>query len=368
MNSILRGTVAVLLLLYPANLTCDQPVLKCSVCQERIKAEYHLLEGYVRSEKQPVCGACTRLETVCSACGLPVKMNYQTLEDGRLLCEQDAKSVVFSQADMEPIWQETRRDMAVIFSGFGILPANITVLLVDRTKLTQAHKNQFSWHEQSMTLGLTSTRLRSQGEFEHTVYLLNGITPTRLAAVCAHEYAHAWLHENVSRERKLDGDTVEGFCELIAYKVMGQRNRPVEQRVILANAYTRGQIDALLKAEETFQFYRVLEWLKNGLDDRIDKDNPARLLKLQDAPAPSPVWHAVAAPTPVPDTLILKGISGSKNRRFALINDCTLQKNEEGKVRVGKTNVVVRCLEISENAVVIQARGSAQRMELRLPR
>src|SRR5436309_7924085 len=100
MNSILRGTVAVLLLLYPASLTCDQPVLKCSVCQERIKAEYHLLEGYVRSEKQPVCGACTRLETVCSACGLPVKMNYQTLEDGRLLCEQDAKSVVFSQADM----------------------------------------------------------------------------------------------------------------------------------------------------------------------------------------------------------------------------------------------------------------------------
>ena len=56
-------------------------------------------------------------------------------------------------------------------------------------------------------------------------------------------------------------------------------------------------------------------------------------------------------PTAVPNRLTLKGISGAPGHRFALINDRTLEKNEEGKVRVGKTNVVVRCLDISDHSL-----------------
>ena len=63
---------------------------------------------------------------------------------------------------------------------------------------------------------------------------------------------------------------------------------------------------------------------------------------------------------------MLKGISGTAQRRFALINDCTLEKNEEAKVRIGKTNLMVRCLDISERSVVIQPRGSAEKIRLSL--
>jgi hypothetical protein len=39
-------------------------------------------------------------------------------------------------------------------------------------------------------------------------------------------------------------------------------------------------------------------------------------------------------PTAVPDTLVLRGISGTPQRRFALVNDTTLEKGEQAKVRV----------------------------------
>jgi hypothetical protein len=37
---------------------------------------------------------------------------------------------------------------------------------------------------------------------------------------------------------------------------------------------------------------------------------------------------------------------------------------EKGKVRVGKTNVTVRCLEIRGNSVVVQLEGSNEKKEL----
>jgi hypothetical protein len=61
---------------------------------------------------------------------------------------------------------------------------------------------------------------------------------------------------------------------------------------------------------------------------------------------------------------VLRGISGTPQRRFALINDATLQKGEQGKVRVGGTNVVVRCLEISDASVVVTVNGAAEQMQL----
>jgi sRNA-binding protein len=68
----------------------------------------------------------------------------------------------------------------------------------------------------------------------------------------------------------------------------------------------------------------------------------------------------IAAPTSVPDTLVLKGISGTKGHAFVLINDQTLAVGESAKVRVGKTNVLVRCLEIRDNSARIQILDSRE--------
>src|SRR5262245_41450369 len=186
--------------------------------------------------RQPACIACARIEERCFECGLPVKDNFLTLEGGQLLCPRDARHAVLSQRDGERIFEEAKRDLLRLFSGLGVAPnRNITFRLVDGLELQTLHQAERSWHDNTLTLGLTQTRFVQDGELAHTIYLLKGMSPSRLLAVCAHEYAHAWLHENLSHDRQIEADTVEGFCEVVAYKLMSQRNEEREKKVILAN-------------------------------------------------------------------------------------------------------------------------------------
>jgi sRNA-binding protein len=67
---------------------------------------------------------------------------------------------------------------------------------------------------------------------------------------------------------------------------------------------------------------------------------------------------------PAPPQLLLKGISSARNRPLALINDQTLAVGESAKVRVGTTNVLVRCLAIGPRSVRIQVADSGRETEL----
>src|SRR5258706_3047481 len=148
---------------------------------------------------------------------------------------------------------------------------------------------------------------------------------------------------------------------------MTERNEAREKKMILANTYTRGQVDAFIKADEELRSYDIVKWMKEGTDKRIDASNTARVRALESHPTDATAlpWQA-ATPTRVPETLVLKGISGSARRRFALINDCTLQQSETGKVRVGATNVVLQCVQIGRDSVVVRIRGEEKTTELYL--
>ena len=162
--------------------------------------------------------------------------------------------------------------------------------------------------------------------------------------------------------RKLNSHSVEGFCEWVSYKVMSQRNEPLEMKIILQNEYTRGQIDAFVKADQNFRSYDVIKWLKEGVDNQIA--DPSRVLALEREAAGPPLWASASAPPPVPSILMLRGVSGSPNRRFALINDRTLRQNETAKVRVGETNVVLQCLAIGTNWATIRVLGADTNTQL----
>jgi hypothetical protein len=191
----------------------------------------------------------------------------------------------------------------------------------------------------------------------------------RLAATFAHELGHAWLKENLKSERDIDQDAVEGFCELIAYKLMEYLNDEGGKKVIRNNKYTRGQIDLFIEADAQYDFYVVMEWMKSGIDQRLKEEDLDRVRKVVFKPSPSlqalvPLPHPV--PTPVPDRLMFIGISGSGKGQLALINDHAFAESETAKVRVGTSNVIVRCLEIKTNSVLIQVKGSEEKQELPL--
>jgi hypothetical protein len=76
---------------------------------------------------------------------------------------------------------------------------------------------------------------------------------------------------------------------------------------------------------------------------------------------------APLVPPPTYQDLELKGISGSKGRRFALINNQTFAQGESARVRLGAKEVRVRCLEIRSNSVVISLSGEEATREIFLP-
>ncbi|MCI0746498.1 MAG: thioredoxin family protein [Verrucomicrobia subdivision 3 bacterium] len=85
-----------------------------------------------------------------------------------------------------------------------------------------------------------------------------------------------------------------------------------------------------------------------------------------DGPAPPPFNGAPTHPPQKYSDLNLKGISGSGNKRFAMINNQTLGVGESGNVKVGDTQVRVKCAEIHDDFVVVLVGDANTRRELRL--
>ncbi len=63
--------------------------------------------------------------------------------------------------------------------------------------------------------------------------------------------------------------------------------------------------------------------------------------------------------------LVLKGISGGKDRRLALINNRTVENGEEAEFKFGNRTVKVHCVEIREKSVVIRVDGQSKELFLR---
>jgi thioredoxin-related protein len=62
--------------------------------------------------------------------------------------------------------------------------------------------------------------------------------------------------------------------------------------------------------------------------------------------------------------LTLKGVSGSKDRRMALINNETLMVGETAKIKVHDARVEVTCNEIRDDSVLITVGGKQQELKL----
>lgn len=79
-------------------------------------------------------------------------------------------------------------------------------------------------------------------------------------------------------------------------------------------------------------------------------------------------WPSGLAEIPVLDQIFLRGISGPKERRLALINTHSFSKGEEREVTINEKPVKVRCLDIREQSVIIRIEGVTEAKELYLSR
>jgi hypothetical protein len=346
---------------------------QCFVCGASITGAFYKLEDKVTLEKRNVCKDCETSFPACFVCGLPAGTSTpgrQLLSDGRVLCARDAGTAVLQVDDAVRVCRETWERVERMFSRFISFPQNnVRIRMVDRVHLLELFKSVGNDYESPNVWGFTQTT-NIGPRFEHQISVLGGMPVSFFQATCAHEYAHTWINENLndSRRRTLSKDAEEAFCELVAYLFADSLNDAEEKARILKNGYTRGQIDLFITTEQQFGFNDIAEWIKSGADDRLDKDDPARIRKVitpqRIAQAPSAPRFYPLPPSPAAQNLTLKAVFWDQTHPTALINDHTFALNETGKVRLGNTNVVVRCLAIRKEAVRVQIAGSGQEQEL----
>lgn len=364
------GLIVVVVLCWSAALSAATNV--CEICGRPLGTEAFIVQDRVSLAKKEVCSPCVLSGTNCFICGLPARNNITELSDGRVLCERDAATSVLTQQDGTRNCRETRQSLGRLFWKYLAFPeTNVGVTLVDRIHLQEEFKVPGNdqpcpnvWgHERSLT---------NAAGWHHEISVLSGLPLAGFAATCAHEYTHAWMNESLSLERKkgLSRDSVEGFCELIAFLLMESQLEEGQKELIKLNAYTRGQIDLFIEAEQRYGFNDVLKWVKYGADDRLRADELARIRKI-DLPQTATRLPGSSADhanpnVAVPEFLTLKAIFWRQSQPLAIINDQTFGPLEEAEVRLGSSKVVIRCLEIRKDGVRVRMVGSGEERELTL--
>jgi hypothetical protein len=306
---------------------------------------------------------------------LPASTNitgFTRLSDNRVLCARDAKTAVLRDDEGIRLCAESRNTLDRLFSRFMSFPENnVTVTIVDRVNLLSLFKLAGNDYACPDAKGYTQART-NHNKLGYRISIMSGQRRGEFQATCAHEYTHAWINEHVSRSRRetLGHDAEEGFCELVAYLLMDSQHEEGEKTEILKNAYTRGQIDLYIDAERRFGFNEVVDWIQYGENEELSASDPGRIRKVvaarrTAAPAPSFVAYKTA-PVSVPTNLVLRAIFWDATRPSAVINDRTFGPNEQGKVRLGTTNVNVRCLAIRKDGIRVRLLDSAEERELTL--
>jgi len=343
----------------------------CAICGKEIQGTIYIMTDKVTGEKVLVCSDCIKLPR-CAICGLPVKDGGVELPDGRYLCARDAKTVVLKADDARQICAQVKDDLDRLFSRFTSFPTNVDVAVIDRIDVDSMINTEGNSSESPDLLGCIRPETVNN-KTRYKMSLLTGMPLAQLKETCAHEYSHAWVGENVPKERRarLGRDAEEGFCEMVGYLLMDSQNEEVEKKRVLQNHYTRGQIDLFIEAEQRYGFDEVLDWMKYGVAPQLEAGHVDELRDVRMPPAKSvavtpAVFNDINKPAPAPATIKLEGILWG-NRPVAIINGRSFLANDLEKVQLGKTNVMIRCLEIREKSVRIQNLDSGKEQELLLP-
>jgi hypothetical protein len=344
----------------------------CAICSTPFGLTIYTVMDKVKHEKLFVCYDCAICPDECYLCGLPVRADGTKLPDGRVLCSRDVKTAILDAGKAQQICEEIRDTLDRKFSRFLTLPStNVAMALADRVDLNDELAVVGNNFECPDILGYIHSRTNEGGLF-HTISLMSALPLPEFQATCAHEYAHAWVFENVSSQRRktLSRDAHEGFCELVAYLLMESLNQEEQMKKMLRNSYTRGQINLFIATEKEYGFNDTLDWMRWGVNPRL---KAADLGAVRNVEMPHPKAGSSAnalvyaqPPPPGPPRLVLKGISSAKNQPLALINDQTFAVGESAKVRVGTSNVLVRCLAIGTRSARVELLSSGTITELQL--
>lgn len=304
-----------------------------------------------------LCDDCEKIKDRCALCGLPVKAGDGHLKtgDGRFICKWDKKDVVLTVEQARELFEKTRDEVMDLYGrSFALKYPEVTLNLFDVDYWSEKGQGG-GLHK----FGFSHTRKTADGHCTHEVVMLSGRTRDEMTAVAAHEYTHLWINENQPASHRIDGDTIEAICELTAYKLMTQKKLPELQKRILENPYTAGKIKTVIAVEREGGTDYVLNWVKTGTADTFDAG-----ANLAPMPAPATATPLAIAPRALPQGLKFSGIMAIGKERQAVINGVAFLAGEQKNIKLRDKSVLVRCREIRDTEIVIEATGAAEPLTL----
>jgi hypothetical protein len=349
----------------------------CAVCGQPIQGTIYLMTDDLTGKTVEVCSNCTFNLPRCYLCGLPIKPGDEIkLPDGRFLCARDGATAVLDSRQAQQICADVKNDLDHVFSRFTSFPENVDVTVIDRIDVDSMFDTSGHDFESPDLLGCIEPQT-TNGVKRYKMSLMIGLPLSDLKETCAHEYSHAWVGENVSpaRHARIERDAEEGFCEMMGYLLMDAQGEEAEKKRVLKNLYTRGQVQLFIAAEQQYGFDDILDWMRYGVSSRLEEGHLDEIKDVQMTPAnkytPAVLTIPVASvrrESPSPDSSVLKlqGIMWG-NAPMAIINGRSFFANDVNQVKLGGTNVTIRCEVIQPTKVRIQNLGSGQSQELVLP-
>ena len=304
-----------------------------------------------------ICDECYKLENRCSVCGLPVRDGAIKTGDGRFICKFDQPNVVLDVAEAREVFADARRELVELFgSGFKLNFPDVTVNLFDVDYWSEKGRDD-GLHK----FGFSSTRRTPQGDCTHEVVMLSGRLRNELAATAAHEYTHLWINENRPAEHVIETDTIEGICELSAYKLMESRSQPDQMQKIIDNPYTHGAIKKLVALEKENGIGYILNWVKKGTSATLETESAALA-----APVRKPAMKFTNVPAPLPAALKLGGLLLEGQSRQAIISGVPFAVGETKSVKLKNRTVQIRCREIHADNAVLEVDGRPEPLTLKI--
>ena len=159
-------TFMALVFLFGGNANGASPDEICPIRNNRLGEQIYRFTKRGSEKKVLVCANCAILETTCFICALPVKDKYLQLADGRLLCDEDAKTSMLDQDQAEKVFDDVKRDVQSMLAQLGSLPHhNIHFVLEAKARLDKSGANLISAHDDRLLMGLTRTTSREAGKF-----------------------------------------------------------------------------------------------------------------------------------------------------------------------------------------------------------
>ena len=345
----------------------------CDICGRPINGEFYLVTDKLTGKEVEVCSNCEFHLPRCYLCGLPIKAGDEIkLPDGRYLCARDGATAVLDARQAQQVCSEVKDDLDHLFSRFTSFPDNVDVNVIDRIDVDAMFNASGHDFESPNLLGCIRPET-DDGVKRYHMSLMIGLPLTELKETCAHEYSHAWVGENVppARHRRIDRDAEEGFCEMMGYLLMDSQGEEGEKQRVLKNQYTRGQVELFIAAEQQYGFDDVLDWMRYGVTSRLVD---GQLVEIKDVKMPTPsttpeipvVIAPVQKPRVVTTVLKLEGILWG-NPASAIINGHSFFLNDVNYVKLGGTNVAIRCDAIQPTKVRVTNLASGQGLDLTLP-